>query len=61
MATGDGLIRECQNAGYRVKLIFLQLASADEAIMRVAQRVKQGNGTLMLARCDMLAEQVYVD
>jgi len=50
MATGDGLIRECQNAGYRVKLIFLQLASADEAIMRVAQRVKQGNGTLMLAR-----------
>lgn len=36
------LIRDWQNAGYRVKLIFLQLASADEAIARVAQRVKQG-------------------
>ncbi len=35
-------IREWQKAGYRVKLIFLQLASADEAIARVAQRVKQG-------------------
>jgi predicted ABC-type ATPase len=36
------LIREWQNAGYRVKLIFLQLASAEEAIARVAQRVMQG-------------------
>ncbi|MDD2691055.1 MAG: zeta toxin family protein [Simplicispira sp.] len=29
-------------AGYRVELIFLRLASADEALARVAQRVKQG-------------------
>ena len=36
------LIREWQAAGYRVKLIFLQLASAEEAIARVAQRVQQG-------------------
>jgi predicted ABC-type ATPase len=36
------LIDEWQKAGYRVKLIFLQLASAEEAIARVAQRVKQG-------------------
>jgi predicted ABC-type ATPase len=36
------LIKMWQNAGYTVKLIFLQLNSADEAIARVAQRVKQG-------------------
>ena len=36
------LIDQWQAAGYRVKLIFLQLASAEEAIGRVAQRVKQG-------------------
>ena len=36
------LIDEWQGAGYRVKLIFLQLASAEEAIARVAQRVRQG-------------------
>lgn len=36
------LIKEWQKAGYRVKLIFLQLADADEAVARVAQRVKQG-------------------
>jgi predicted ABC-type ATPase len=36
------LISQWQLAGYRVKLIFLQLASAEEAIARVAQRVKQG-------------------
>lgn len=36
------LIDEWQKAGYRVKLIFLELASAEEAIARVAQRVKQG-------------------
>jgi predicted ABC-type ATPase len=35
-------IRAWQKAGYRVKLIFLQLGSPDEAIARVAQRVKQG-------------------
>ena len=31
-----------QGAGYRVKLIFLQLDSPEEAIARVAQRVRQG-------------------
>lgn len=36
------LIDQWQAAGYRVKLIFLQLDSAEEAIARVAQRVKQG-------------------
>lgn len=35
-------IRAWQAAGYRVKLIFLQLDSADEAVARVAQRVRQG-------------------
>lgn len=35
-------IKAWQKAGYRVKLIFLQLGSAEEAIARVAQRVKQG-------------------
>lgn len=36
------LIDLWQAAGYRVKMIFLQLDSAEEAIARVAQRVKQG-------------------
>ncbi|MHB1358364.1 MAG: AAA family ATPase [Rhodocyclaceae bacterium] len=36
------LLKQWQAAGYRVKIIFLQLASAEEAIARVAQRVKQG-------------------
>lgn len=36
------LIKQWQAAGYRVKLIFLQLASPEEAIARVAQRVRQG-------------------
>ncbi len=36
------LIKEWQTAGYRVKIIFLKLASADEAVARVAQRVRQG-------------------
>lgn len=36
------LIDAWQLSGYRVKLIFLQLDSAEEAIARVAQRVKQG-------------------
>ena len=35
-------IRRWQAASYRVKLIYLQLDSADEAIARVAQRVRQG-------------------
>ena len=35
-------IREWQAAGYRVKLIFLRLESPEEAIARVAQRVRQG-------------------
>lgn len=35
-------IRQWQSAGYRVKLIFLQLNSAEQAIARVAQRVRQG-------------------
>jgi len=36
------LIKQWQAAGYRVKLIFLQLESPEEAIARVAQRVRQG-------------------
>ncbi|MBS1159413.1 MAG: hypothetical protein H6R15_1832 [Proteobacteria bacterium] len=36
------MIQQWQTAGYRVKLLFLQLASPEEAIARVAQRVKQG-------------------
>lgn len=35
-------IRAWQAAGYTVKLIFLRLDSADEAVARVAQRVLQG-------------------
>ena len=35
-------IRDWQAAGYRVKLIFLQLDSPETAIARVAQRVRQG-------------------
>lgn len=35
-------IRQWQAAGYSVKLIFLRLNSADEAVARVAQRVLQG-------------------
>ncbi|MBI3524195.1 MAG: zeta toxin family protein [Betaproteobacteria bacterium] len=35
-------IRKWQNAGYCVELIFLQLDSAEEAIARVGQRIKQG-------------------
>ena len=31
-----------QQAGYEVKLIFLRLSSAEEAVARVAQRVRQG-------------------
>jgi len=36
------LIDRWQAAGYRVKLIFLKVASPEEAIDRVAQRVRQG-------------------
>lgn len=36
------LIKQWQAAGYWIKLIFLQLASPEEAIARVAQRVRQG-------------------
>lgn len=36
------MIKQWQSAGYRVKLIYLQLDSAEEAIARVAQRVRQG-------------------
>ncbi len=36
------MIDQWQAAGYRVKLVFLQLASADQAVARVAQRVRQG-------------------
>jgi predicted ABC-type ATPase len=39
-------IRAWQAAGYRVKLIFLQLDSPEEAIARVAQRVRQGGHTI---------------
>ena len=35
-------IRDWQGAGYRVKLIFLRLNSAEEAIARGAERVRQG-------------------
>lgn len=35
-------IRTWQAAAYQVKLIFLQLDSPEEAIIRVAQRVRQG-------------------
>ena len=36
------LIKDWQDAGYRIKLIFLKLDSIDEAVARVAQRVQQG-------------------
>jgi predicted ABC-type ATPase len=42
---GRGYLRQIprwQAAGYRTELIFLRLANADEAVARVAQRVKQG-------------------
>ena len=35
-------IRQWQNAGYVVTLLFLRLASPEEAIARVAERVRQG-------------------
>lgn len=39
-------IAHWQAAGYRVELIFLRLNRADEAVARVAQRVKQGGHTI---------------
>ena len=36
------MIPAWQRSGYIVKLIFLQLDSADDAVSRVAQRVRQG-------------------
>ena len=36
------LVGQWQAAGYRVKIVFLRLASPEEAIARVAQRVRQG-------------------
>lgn len=35
-------IVEWQHAGYQVKLVFLKLNSPEEAVARVAQRVRQG-------------------
>lgn len=40
------LIAKWQETGYRVKLIFLQLASPEIAIARVAQRVRQGGHSI---------------
>jgi predicted ABC-type ATPase len=36
------MIRQWQTAGYQVKLIFLALSYVDEAVARVAERVRQG-------------------
>ena len=39
-------IARWQATGFRVALIFLRLASADEAVARVAQRVRQGGHSI---------------
>ena len=39
-------IKVWQAAGYRVKLIYLRLGTAEEALARVAQRVRQGGHTI---------------
>lgn len=36
------MIRQWQSTGYRVKLIFLALNHPNEAVARVAERVRQG-------------------
>jgi predicted ABC-type ATPase len=36
------MLRECQQAGWRVSLLFLWLHSADECIRRVRRRVRSG-------------------
>ena len=61
--SGRGYLRqigEWQKAGYRVKLIFLQLASAEEAIARVAQRVRQGGHHIPddVIRCRFVAGKI---
>lgn len=43
------MIPEWRLAGYSVKLLFLSLASADEAIARVAMRVRQGGHNIPAA------------
>lgn len=40
------LIRQWQQAGYLVTLLFLRLASPEEAIARVAERVRQGGHSI---------------
>jgi len=40
------MITEWRSAGYRVKLLFLSLTSEEEAISRVAMRVRQGGHTI---------------
>jgi predicted ABC-type ATPase len=39
-------IRHWQSIGYRVKLLFLSLGSPEEAIARVAERVRQGGHSI---------------
>lgn len=39
-------VRRWQDSGYRVKLLFLKLASEEEAIARVAERVRQGGHSI---------------
>jgi predicted ABC-type ATPase len=36
------MLRECQQAGWKISLLFLWLPSADECIRRVRQRVRSG-------------------
>ena len=40
------MIPRWQHAGYRVKIVFLSLNHADEAIARVAMRVRQGGHSI---------------
>lgn len=51
------LARQSQAAGYRVKLIFLQLPSAEEAIARIAQRIRRGGHAIpeSVMRCHFAA------
>ena len=45
-------IREWQNLGYHVKLVFLSLPDADVAVARVTARVAQGGQRLHPAKCE---------
>ena len=56
-------IDQWQAAEYKVKLIFLQLDSAEEAIARVAQRVKQGGHNIpeTVIRRRFTAGKAYFD